>query len=245
MQEPTDLLQRIRAALEFAGCIAPHRFPFAVAASDCALVLQGEVENIKAKRSAVRVASEFAGAEGLTLDDRLHVALSAPRADGDMLDALGNALLASREFTNLSLRRHHGGALEVLRTCPAPCASGEVVFAVRDGVVELAGTVPSLSHRRLAEVLAWWIGGCRNVINRLRVEPAERDGDDELADAVGLVLEVDPALPESQPIGVWAEAGVVMLTGGLHTETQRQRAEQDAWCVEGVRDVRNDIEVAS
>lgn len=27
--------------------------------------------------------------------------------------------------------------------------------------------------------LAWWIGGCRNVINRLRVEPAERDGDDD------------------------------------------------------------------
>ncbi len=244
MQEAADLAQRVLAALAFQGCIAPRRFPIAVKAGEEALVLEGQVESVQVKRSAVRVASEFSGAEGLALDDRLQVALAAPRADGDMLDALGDALLASPELTDLSLRRHHRGTVEVLRSCPSP-ASGELEFAVREGVVELAGSVPSLSHRRLAEVLAWWIGGCRNVVNRLRVDPAERDSDDELTDAVGLVLEVDPALPEAQPIGVAAEGGVVTLTGGLLTETQRQRAEYDTWCVEGVGDVRNEITVAA
>lgn len=104
-------------------------------------------------------------------------------------------------------------------------------------------SVPSLSHRRVVEALAWWLGGCRNVINRLRVDPPERDGDDELADAVGLVLEIDPSLPDSQPIGVDATLGVVTLTGTLQEEVQRRRAEHDTWCVEGVREVRNTIEV--
>lgn len=242
MQAATDVPQRVRAALESAGAVVSHRLPLTVAVAGRMLVLQGEVESIEAKRCAVRIANGFAGAEGLALDDRLHVERIAPRADGDMLDALGVALLASQEFRNVSLRRRHRSTLEVLRSCPdAEASLGDVEFGVHDGVVELTGAVPSLSHRRLAEVFAWWIGGCAYVANRLRVEPAERDGDDEVADAVALVLEIDPALPKSQPIGVAAEAGVVKLTGALGTEGQRARAAYDAWCVEGVRDVRNEI----
>jgi osmotically-inducible protein OsmY len=112
-------------------------------------------------------------------------------------------------------------------------------------VVELSGSVPSLSPRRLAEAIAWWISGCRNVVNALRAEPPQRDGNDEVADAVGLVLEIDPALPGAQPIGVAATFGVVTLRGTLHSAAQRQRAEHDAWCVDGVREVRNAIEVAA
>lgn len=241
MEPATDLPQRVMAAVHVAGSIASHRLPFDVSVVDRALQLQGEVDSVAAKRAALRIADEFAGPEQLTVLDRLHVERTGPRPDGEMLDALGDALLDSKEFRTISLRRRHRSALEVLRTCPATDVLGEVEFAIHDGVVELDGIVPSLSHRRLAEVFAWWIGGCTYVANRLRVEPAERDGDDELAEAVALVLEVDPTLPESQPIGVAAEQGVVKLTGALRTEEQRQRAAQDAWLVEGVRDVRNEI----
>jgi hypothetical protein len=38
--------------------------------------------------------------------------------------------------------------------------SGVVEVTVEDGVVTLTGQVISLSHRRLASVTAWWVGGC-------------------------------------------------------------------------------------
>ena len=54
-----------------------------------------------------------------------------------------------------------------------------VEAAVRDGVVTLNGRVQSLSHKRLAGVLAWWVPGTRNVVNGLDVQPPEEDTDDE------------------------------------------------------------------
>jgi osmotically-inducible protein OsmY len=63
---------------------------------------------------------------------------------------------------------------------------------VTDGVVTLNGDVPSLSHKRLAGALAWWVPGCRDVVNGLEEVPPEEDNDDELTDAVRLVLEKNP-----------------------------------------------------
>ena len=65
---------------------------------------------------------------------------------------------------------------------------GTIVVEVRDGVVTLNGEVPSLSHKRLAGVLAWWVPGCRDVINGLAEVPAQEDNDDELTDAVCLAV---------------------------------------------------------
>ena len=53
-----------------------------------------------------------------------------------------------------------------------------------NGVVTLNGEVPSLSHKRLAGVLAWWVPGTRDVINGLEEVPPEEDNDDELIDAM-------------------------------------------------------------
>jgi osmotically-inducible protein OsmY len=47
---------------------------------------------------------------------------------------------------------------------------------VVDGdVVTLNGQVPSLSHKRLAGVLAWWVPGVRDVVDGLAVEPTQSD----------------------------------------------------------------------
>jgi osmotically-inducible protein OsmY len=242
MPETPELAQRVRAALEFERRVNLHRFPIQITAAADRLRLQGPVGTVAAKRLAVRIATDLAAGDGLVVEDGLHVAPATEHADGEIADALGATLLASPEFRPLSVRRQRGAAQLALRAFNGE-ATGEILFTVREGAVELAGIVPSLSHRRLAEALAWWSPGCRNVVNQLVVAPPERDGDDELADAVGLVLEVDPALPDAQPIGVNATFGVVTLTGSLRDEGQRQRAEFDAWCVDGVKDVRNAIAV--
>lgn len=242
MNDLPDLSRRVTAALEFERRINLHRFPIRVRPSDGTLVLEGHVEDVAAKRIAARIARELAGSENVVVD-ALDVVPVVSRPDGDMLNAFTQILIGLPELTPVTIRRHHRDELETLRTAAAEPSPGVIDFGVREGVIDLAGSVPSLSHRRVVEALAWWLGGCRNVINRLRVDPPERDGDDELADAVGLVLEIDPSLPDSQPIGVDATLGVVTLTGTLQEEVQRRRAEHDTWCVEGVREVRNTIEV--
>lgn len=244
MNNLPDLSQRVTAALEFERRINLHRFPIRVRSSAGTLVLEGHVEDVAAKRIAARIASELAGGESLVVD-ALDVVPAVSRPDGDMLDAFTRTLLDSPELRPFTIRRRHRDELQTLRTAPEEGAPGEIEFGVTEGVIELAGSVPSLSHRRVVEALAWWLGGCRDVINQLRVDPPEKDGDGELADAVQLVLEIDPSLPESQPIGVEATLGVVTLSGALPDEAQRRRAEHDAWCVEGVREVRNTIEVFS
>jgi len=39
------------------------------------------------------------------------------------------------------------------------------------------------------------VPGCRDVVDGLEVKPPEQDNDDELSDALSLVLEVDPMIP--------------------------------------------------
>jgi osmotically-inducible protein OsmY len=242
MNTSPELSQRVMAALEFDRRVNLHRFPIHMTSSAGTLVLQGRVENVAAKRIAVRIASELGGGESSVID-ALDVEPADARSDGEMLDAFTHTLLALPELRRCTIRRRHGDELETLRTATTDGAPGEVEFSVRHGVIELAGSMPSLSHRRVVEALAWWVGGCRSVINRVRVEPPERDGDDELADAVQLVLEIDPWLPEALLFGVDATFGMVTLSGTVQDDVHRRRAEHDTWCVDGVREVRNAIQV--
>jgi len=113
---------------------------------------------------------------------------------------------------------------------------------VKDGVVTLNGEVPSLTHKRLAGVLAWWVPGTRDVVNGLEEVPTEEDNDDELIDAVRLVLEKDPFVNASK-IRVSSKDWVVTLEGLVPTEAMKQMAERDAWYVLGVKEVVNRIQV--
>jgi osmotically-inducible protein OsmY len=114
--------------------------------------------------------------------------------------------------------------------------------AVEEGVVTLNGQVPSLSHKRLAGILAWWIPGTRDVVNGIEVVPDEIDSDDEITDAVRLAFEKDRLVDESQ-IRVRTRGRVVTLEGAVGTSEIREMAELDAWYVFGVDGVVNRLEV--
>lgn len=52
-----------------------------------------------------------------------------------------------------------------------------------------------LTQKRLAGVLAWWVPGSRDVINRMEVlseQPDQPDSDEELEKAVRIVLKKRP-----------------------------------------------------
>jgi osmotically-inducible protein OsmY len=109
-------------------------------------------------------------------------------------------------------------------------------------VITLDGEVLSLSHKRLAGVLAWWTPGCRDVVNGLEVMPPEEDSDDEVADALRLVLEKDPLVHADQ-IRASVSNWVVTLEGLVGDEEEKKMAELDAWYLFAVDKVINRIEV--
>ncbi len=105
----------------------------------------------------------------------------------------------------------------------------------------LNGRMGSLCHKRLAGVLAWWVPGSRDVVNGLEVVPPEEDSDDEVIDAVRLVLEKDPFIRADQ-IRVSCRDYRVTLEGLVPKPLEREMAEADAWYVFCVSDVINLLE---
>lgn len=237
MPTKEEMIKLVHRALEFEPRINLHRFPVTIGFIDGAVILEGEVERLAAKKLALEHAAAIEGVRGVI--DRLHVAPSERRGDGAIRDSLDSALLAQAELRDCTIRSRAKGRVETLRDAGA---SGEIEVEVKDGIVSLEGHVVSLSHKRLAGVLAWWAPGCRDVVNSLDVQPPEDDTDDEILDALRLVHEMDPLVQASQ-IRATCRDYVVTLNGFVRTEEERRRAEDDAWCLFAVDNVLNRIDV--
>ena len=239
MPATTELTKKIRAALERDIRINLHRFPISIAMQNGDLILAGEMQDIAAKKLALLAAAETHGVRRIV--DRLKVAPAEKMGDAEIRDHVCKLLIQESALEGCLIRGLAGGDVESLQKAIAEPA-GSIIVEVNDGVVSLNGQVPSLTHKRLAGVLAWWVPGARDVSNGLEETPPEEDNDDELIDAVRLVLEKDPFVNESK-IGVSSKDWVVTLEGLVPVETMKQMAERDTWCVVGVKSVVNRIEV--
>jgi osmotically-inducible protein OsmY len=119
----------------------------------------------------------------------------------------------------------------------------QIQVTVSDGVVLLTGRVRSTTLRRYVGALLWWIPGVRGVHNDILSEHPEEESDELLAEAIQEVLEKDPLVDRTE-ILVLCHRGQVTLAGTVGGYDARSAAESDAWSVEGVSDVVNQIEVA-
>lgn len=240
----TELAQQVRAALESETEINLRNDDITVDTSeDGTVTLTGEVEELAIKRVARRVAASVPGVTRLV--DRITVHAAEQMGDAEIRDHVRNALLSDSAFHDFSIRVVDGasggqGRVEVVREVNPEQARGDILIRVHEAVVHLQGKVWSLSHRRLAEVFAWWVPGSIDVINELEVTPEEADGDNELADAVHLTLEKDRLVTADQ-LSIRAEGGRVILGGLVPSTGQREMAEHDAWCVPGVLGVENQL----
>jgi osmotically-inducible protein OsmY len=230
----------IRAALERERLVNLHAGRVDVEYGDGVARLSGEVESLAAKRLTLELAAALPEVTGIV--DCLHVRPAARMSDGEIADHLERALLAETALGDLSLAREVRGERATLRSSGAHGGEYWIEFHVADGVVTLDGDVPSLSHKRLAGVLAWWVPGSRDVVNGLGVEPAQADAEPEIVDALRLVLEKDPLVDAAQ-IGVSCQDRIVTLTGRVSADSVREAAEFDAWALFGVDKVLNFIEV--
>lgn len=238
MGSEDEMLKEIYAAFERDPNIRVQRDAIRVGLADGVLRLEGEVGGIAAKRRALELVAALAPNR---IEDRLRLIPADARADGAIRDAIMDAMMGELALKNCALRVWRSGRDEIVRAAQAD-ASGDLHVFVEDGIVTLEGWVLSLSHKRLAGVIAWWAPGCRDVVNELAVTPAEEDSDDEINDAVRTVLEKDRLLPADQ-ISIATKDREVTLDGLVFRESERKKAEADTWYVERVRNVINRIEV--
>ncbi len=217
MNQPDQIVKKAMAALEREPAVNLHDSEIHLQFDDGTMTVSGEVPDVRAKKRALICIASLPEVSGIL--DRLHIRPAESLGD----DAIRAHLLA-RMSEESSL---HGLDISV---------------EVQDGIITLDGSVPSLSHKRLAGVLAWWTRGRRDVINGLEVSPAQEDHAEEIAEAVRLVLEKDPFIDASR-IRVGARHSTVSLAGHVANATERDMAEDDAWYTFGVDDVINHLHV--
>jgi len=238
MKTEEQIVNEVAAVLEREITVNLHRFPLHLTFADGILTMEGEVEHIMAKKRALEMAASVSGVTGIV--DRLRLVPATRMEDGEIRDHVCTALLAENLLSSSAIWAIVKKKPEVVRETDE--AVGSIDVEVTDGVVILNGAVTSLSAKRLAGVLAWWVPGSRDVINGLEVSPPEEDNDDEVVDAVRLILEKDPFVNASQ-IRVCCGNYIVTLEGLVKNETQRLMAEADAWYVFRVDRVVNLLRV--
>jgi len=234
-----QIMSDVAAALEREPSVNLHRFPVRLEFNDGALTLEGEMDGIEAKKRALEAAAAVPGVSGIV--DRLRLVPAQRMQDGEIRDHICTALLAENLLASCAVWAMVKGKPEVVREADQGM-EGSIDVEVSDGVVILNGAVPSLSAKRLAGVLAWWVPGSRDVVNGVEVSPPEEDNDDEVVDAIRLVLEKDPFVTASQ-IRVTCRDYGVTLQGLVKNATQRRMAEADCWYIFRVDRVTNLLEV--
>lgn len=241
-----EVLKRVRAAMRSEPRLGAGFKPDHLELDDKGgLTIIGEARSVAAKKLALERAA--AVPEVSSIVDRLHVAPAAPMGDADIRAHLRRFFTQEPSFSGFMVRQMESeteSGLPVFKVVAGDpeTAHGQFDIEVRDGVVILNGRTPGLVSKRLAGVMAWWTPGVRDVVNGLEVDPPEEDAPIHLEEAVRIVLERDPVVNASQ-IKVGVRKSVVRLTGSVASDSLRKMAERDAWCVFGVDDVINNIEV--
>ena len=161
--------------------------------------------------------------------------------DEAILDAMRDALLQEPVLQNCTTQVKRDGMWEIVREATGT-PQGMIQVSVTEGVVLLDAHVTSLIQKRLAGVLAWWIPGIRDVINGMDVVPLQEDSDQEIEQAVRLVLEKDPFV-NVERIRVSVKNAVVTLEGAVPAASQSEIAELDSWYIFGVDEVDNRLGV--
>jgi len=117
--------------------------------------------------------------------------------------------------------------------------SGQPIeLSVSDGVVTLEGSVRSHRRKLAAYEIASSFEGCRDVVNRLTVEPRDVLPDEEVANGVRAALDSHADITRDTVI-VSVASSVVTLTGNVRSQWERLLAEDVARSARGVRDVQN------
>lgn len=232
-----EVVGAVLATLEREPRVNVHEYPIQIDFDNGVITLAGEVSGVAAKKLVLELAAAPRPVTGVV--DRLRVAPAERMEDGAIRDHVCNALLSENSFDAYSIRAVVKQEIEPVRSVDSRYL---LDVEVTEGMVILNGAVESISHKRMAGVLAWWVPGSRDVVNGLEVSPVMEDNDEEVADILRLVLEKDPMVNSSQ-LRLSCRNLVVTLEGMVASESAKAAAEADAWFLFGVNGVVNRITV--
>lgn len=237
---PSDvaIIEQIIHELGAESRIDWQHFPLNLDWRQGVLTMQGECKNIIALKLTLEIAAGIPEVSGIV--DRLTVTPAVLMGDNEISDHVVKALASDTTFSQCHLCSKVRKKTVIVQNPPESQSRIEVLVA--DGIVTLDGEVPSLTHKRLAGMMAWWVPGSRLVNNGLGVEPFEQDNDDEISDALRIVLEKDPFI-DPQQINIRTHNAVVTLSGLVFSLAELEMAEIDAWSLFGVDQVINQITV--
>lgn len=211
-----DIISKVKGRITDAAHVDLVKTPIDFRCEESKLFMEGMVDRVSTKRKAVTAASSVCP----EVVDMLKVKPASHMGDAEIIRHLEDAFDEDFALEGISVD----------------------ISVTRDGIVHLDGTVNSLAQKRLAEVLAWWVPGSTDVINNIEVNPQEKDSDDEIKDTVKLVFERDKLVKDGNVL-VKVKGSIVTLTGLVKSTAAKDAAEDDVWCIFGVRDVVNNLEI--
>lgn len=126
--------------------------------------------------------------------------------------------------------------------------ASQINVETRDGVVQLSGFVDSEQSRDAAETTAKNVAGVKEVQNKLMIRDGKRSAGratDDVVIAAKVKGEIagKAGLGTAADVNVEVNSGVVELSGFVPTMDQKMKAGEVARGVNGVKDVRNNIEL--
>ena len=126
--------------------------------------------------------------------------------------------------------------------------AGQINVETYRGVVQLGGFVDNAKQKSQATTVARSITGVKEVRNDLVISTKPhastgQDYDDSMLTASVKSKLTEDADTKAHQINVGTEKGVVQLTGFVDSTTMKSKAGEIARSVDGVKSVRNDLEI--
>jgi hyperosmotically inducible protein len=126
--------------------------------------------------------------------------------------------------------------------------AGQINVETYRGVVQLGGFVDNARQKDQATKVARSVTGVKEVRNDLRVSTkphatAGQDIDDSMLTTSVKSKLMEDSTTKAYQINVGTQQGVVQLTGFVDSTAMKARAGELARSVDGVKEVRNDLEI--
>lgn len=134
------------------------------------------------------------------------------------------------------------GRLTTLLALNPDIESEAIRVGVEQGVVTLTGVVPALWQKQHAQEIVSRERGVVRIVNHLKVTPARRHDDRDIADDIGRAL-LRKGIAEAENLNVNVREGVVTLSGTVHTADARRMVYKAALFTPGVVDVIDQMDV--
>lgn len=216
MTTDRELQERVLKALDFEPGVDATKI--GVTTHNGIVTLRGTVPTLYERWLAERVTSRVQGARGLANDIEVLPVAAAQRTDSAIAEAAANAV-----------------------AWDAAVPARAVQVSVKEGWVTLTGNVEWRFQRDAAEAAVRRLHGVRGLTNAIVLAPRAHVADVKarIEDAFKRSAQID-----AQHVHVEAKDGAVVLTGTVHSLTERRAAEQAAWSAPGVKMVDDRLAVA-